>query len=92
MKKAMAFEQIVKAALAMLVLLVIIAVFYTLIKPAILGIQGVQNNTDDNKKSVLDQVRESLGKCKESDKKCDPLSKTWWYCENGKWVDRKTSC
>lgn len=93
-KKGIAQEQLVKLILALVVLVVVIAVFYTLFKPQINHMLGIEEETGRQGGDVIDELGDILGKgCEDGDApRCNPLDKLYRDCVDGKWVKSTRPC
>ena len=92
-KKAIAFEQLVKMILALLVLAVIIGVFYILMRPSIDNMLGIEKTNAEEGGHVIDSLSNLFGRgCDNGARCCNPLSHKERVCEDGKWVTSDIEC
>ena len=92
-KKGMELEYVVKAILALLVLVIIAGVLYFfVVKKAGGGIGIITDTTAEEGDGVLDKLRDLLGNsCEEGSSKCS-LSGKEMTCEDGKWIVGEDPC
>ena len=92
-KRGITWEQIVKAAIALIVLVSLIAIFYYVLKPVVNNILGIEDESDKQGQSVMDKLAEIFGrKCNEGESKCDAITGMNKRCENGKWIITEEKC
>jgi hypothetical protein len=92
-KKGMAFEQVVKMIIALVVLVVVLGVFYVIFHPTAMNILGIGTDTAKGSGNVIDDLFRALGrKCQEGAGECNPVTNTWRTCDNGQWKTTDTPC
>ena len=82
-KSELAWENIVKAILALTILAVVIAVFYLLFKPAVEGTSTIEGETRTGGGSILDDLSRLFGRtCDSGDSKCNRVSGICMTCNS----------
>ncbi|MBN2368477.1 hypothetical protein JXC34_05655 [Candidatus Woesearchaeota archaeon] len=85
-KAELAWENIVKALLALIILAVVLGVFYLLFRPAIDGIFGIETESKQSGGGIIEDIRNMFGgSCEGKPPKCNKLSGYCSVCEDGEW-------
>ncbi len=91
-KKAMEFEVIVKAVLALIILVVLIGLLYIfVINKGAAGANTIVDDTTEQGDSVLGDLRDLIGGKCDSGTKCS-LSGQELRCDDGEWVETGNDC
>ncbi len=92
-KKAMEFDVIVKAVIALLILAVIAGLLYLfVIKKGAGGANTIVDDTADEGDNVLNDFRNLIGgKCEDGEEKCGMTGQKS-ICEDGEWVRTDDDC
>ncbi|AJF61605.1 TPA: hypothetical protein HA239_04065 [Candidatus Woesearchaeota archaeon] len=92
MRKAeITFTTLVYAALAVLVILVLIAVFFALTNPAVGSIFGIITETGESSQGARDDIAISLGSCEPGTSRC--VAGIEYVCgSNKRWGKTENEC
>ncbi len=90
-KAELAFSPLVYAALALIILVVCIGIFYLLTKGPLKGIHGFSKKSEDQGKNAIDVLSITIGNCDPGSDRC--VGNTKYICnENHVWVQTKNDC